>query len=339
MFKVLLSILILTVSTSVLGLPTAKLTIRVVDQNGTPVAGAKVGLGFEIPKPRGQGAGITLEGLQGMTDDEGVFSGSGDSTPWVNISVRKNSYYNTYSAFYGFTGTSGILGFRKYKPWNPVVDIVLKKKIKPVPMYAISMFGYRIEDFPVVPVPDRFVAYDLSAHDWVIPDGVGTHRDMLFKVEIKRAVSRDDYDVTLTVAFPNKQDGIITYKPDFSKGKSELRMPYTAPESGYQPTLVKHYASRTAQEDYIRADRDEQSTNFIYRIRTEVDDSGEVTSALYGKIHGDIRLGNYAGLHENKPYIVFDYYLNPEINSRNLEFDPRKNLFNDLNSMQEVRNP
>ena len=97
MFKVLLSILILTMSTSISAYPTAKLTVRVVDQNGVLVVGAEVGLGFQIPKPSGQGAGIILKGAKGVTDDEGIFSGSGESAPSVYINARKKGYYNTYS--------------------------------------------------------------------------------------------------------------------------------------------------------------------------------------------------------------------------------------------------
>ena len=47
---------------------------------------------------------------------------------------------------------------------------------------------------------------------------------------------------------------------------------------------------------------------------------GDIISAHYTKIMGDIRLAAQGSLH-------FTYYFNPTANDRNLEFDPTQNLF------------
>jgi hypothetical protein len=64
-----------------------------------------------------------------------------------------------------------------------------------------------------------------------------------------------------------------------------------------------------------------------------MDASGNVTSALYGKIYGDFSqdIGNDA--------VRFTYYLNPEPNSRNMEFDPKQNLFKNLPPLEQVTAP
>lgn len=337
--KIISLILLLVLSHAAYALPIAKITVKVIDVNGLPVEGAQVGLGFERPKAAGQGAGIRLQGVKGLTDSDGLFTGSGETAAHVGIGVLKKGYYPSSAAYETFTGVSGIWGFRKYQPWNPQVEIVLKKKINPIPMYAIHMFGQKPQDYPLFPALNRFFAYDLSAHDWVAPHGSGKHRDFLFEVTVRRAVSPDDYDVSLTLAFSNPQDGIIPYRPDISRGKSALRLPYKAPLDGYQSRLVKQYSSQTTQRDYLEKRGDEYSTNYLFRVRTKTDQTGAIRSALYGKIHGEIRLANFNRLHETSPFVIFDYYLNPNQNDRNIEFNTRHNLFHDLNEYQQVTAP
>jgi len=59
-------------------------------------------------------------------------------------------------------------------------------------------------------------------------------------------------------------------------------------------------------------------------VRTVLDEKGNILSALYGKIHGDITV---SGTLRETSKIIFTYYLNPTPNDRNIEFDPNKNLF------------
>jgi hypothetical protein len=60
-------------------------------------------------------------------------------------------------------------------------------------------------------------------------------------------------------------------------------------------------------------------------VRTVLDEQGNVKSALYGKIYGD--------------FMHFSYYLNPTPNSRNVEFDPKRNLSKNLSNMEGVSEP
>jgi hypothetical protein len=67
-------------------------------------------------------------------------------------------------------------------------------------------------------------------------------------------------------------------------------------------------------------------------VRTVVDEKGEIKSAYYGKIIGDIQFwGNRR--------MRFAYCLNPTPLDRNMEFDPKRNLFGDLPSSERVRTP
>lgn len=86
---------------------------------------------------------------------------------------------------------------------------------------------------------------------------------------------------------------------------------------------------------YADGGNPEYETNYFLRIRTRLDKDGNVINGLYGKIHGEISLGNYAWLHMG----VFDYYLNPNEGDTNIEFDTKNNLFKNLTEYQKVADP
>lgn len=322
-------------------LPSAKITIKVIDEEGMPVANANAGMGFMTPKGRGKGWGTNSSRASGVTDSDGYFTGEGETQPRVSYSANKAGYYGVGGKFNNFTSVSGFIGFRKYQPWNPTVELVLKKIINPIAMYAVNRGAPRKGELPVIPVTGRFVGYDLMVNDWVVPHGLGTHRDFLFKVDVHRAISNRDYAVTLTLRFSNVGDGLIKYTPDTSKGTSALRLPHHAPVSGYIDELVQHYERTPGVRKVRKGSRGNPDfdTNYFFRVRTELDDDGNVIGGLYGKIHGEIRMGNHVRIYEQKPNVNFDYYLNPNNNDTNIEYDPEKNLFKGVPHRLKVTNP
>ena len=332
-----LPILFFLVSTSVIALPTAKITVKVIDEQGEPIAGANTGIGFRSPKNTGWGSESNR--ASGVSDDAGMFSAKDGTEPYLSFTATKEGYYGTGGKFNAFTGISGIYGFRKYEPWNPTVELVLKKIINPIPMYAVRMSAGRGEEYPDIPVLDRFVGFDLEANDWVVPHGLGTHRDFLFKINIERAVDTDNYDVTLTLKFSNPGDGLIKYTPDVSKGQSMLRFPHNAPITGYTSELIQHYEHTPGIRTVGTSGNPEFETNYFFRVRSELDEDGNVIGGLYGKIHGQIELGNFAWLHSDKPYLSFNYYLNPNNNDTNIEYAPEKNLFKGVPNRKKVSEP
>ena len=82
----------------------------------------------------------------------------------------------------------------------------------------------------------------------------------------------------------------------------------------------------TSSEEFARStfiDDTQLPRGFVFRVRAVVDSKGEVVSAMYGKIQGRF----YFRIHEEgSARVIFTYYLNPDM-SRNLEFDPERNLF------------
>lgn len=115
-------------------------------------------------------------------------------------------------------------------------------------------------------------------------------------------------------------DGIQSLRA--SPKKRLLELPREAPKSGYEPKLdmkIARAAEGAAIETGAREDQ-----NYFFRVRTVLDSNGKVVRALYGKIHGNIECDP---LNSERGLLRFTYYLNPTSLDRNLEFDPKRNLF------------
>jgi hypothetical protein len=157
--------------------------------------------------------------------------------------------------------------------------------------------------------------------DFVAPFGRGVARDMIFHVEALTAVTQKEQR-RLIVSFPKAEDGVLPFRPTEYLNGSVLRSPYNAPETGYLAnwTVTRHQPETSASGNY-----DPQEHGYFFRVRTVVDSSGKLISANYGKIYGD--------------FMNFTYYLNPTPNDRNIEFDPKRNLFTNLKPEEQVTEP
>jgi hypothetical protein len=311
----------------------ASIIVEVVDDAGLKVPNAKATAGYATQIAPGDGWGSGAPQIvKGVTDSNGVCTliGAGNGGE-VGVSVQKDGYYS--GSGYGIIFTNSIAG--KWQPWNPVVDVVLKKVGNPIPMYA-----KRVQSV-AIPEHNKNVGYDLLMGDLVAPYGRGEVNDIFFRFnrQNEREVMRywgnqprpqKLYDISLTISFPNEDDGIQPILIKSTGGQSNLRLPATAPVDGYVTNLIKRV---TKEEDKPPFSNYEKDANYFFRIRTKKDELGNIVSALYGKIHGDID----GSFHHGK--FNFVYYLNPTPSDRNVEFDPEQNLFKNLSSMEEVREP
>jgi hypothetical protein len=296
--------------------PAWSATVTVVDETSQPVADADVEISYYVEPPPGQ----TVAGgsTHGSTDKSGTFHASQPDTGSATLGFRitKPGYYPSS------------IGHELYEPGqldekrvnasrNPTFTVVLKSMGQPIPMYARY-----VEGGP--PVFNKPAGYDLSAGDWVAPNGRGQTADIIFTGEIdKRA--KNDLDYKLVVSFPNAGDGIQEFSAPsarFPGQTSALISPHEAPVSGYQPEWVQTESRKPGKP--VETSRD-GNRNYFLRVRTVLDEKGNVKSALYGKIYGD--------------FMQFRYYLNPTPNSRNIEFDPKQNLLKGLKSTEQVDAP
>ncbi|MDT8317355.1 MAG: hypothetical protein RQ824_05125 [bacterium] len=305
----LLTCMSINTEASALKLPAGKVTIRVVDENGKPVVGMPVGIGFPVPAKTHRG--IAGEAVKGFSDSNGLFEAQHETMDYVNFGADKEGYYKSRGRF-NFSRSKS----NQWEPWNPTVELVMRKKENPVAMYARKINV----DMPVL---GKEVGFDLMEGEWVAPYGKGKYPDFVFKMD-STVKSLLEFAGVLKLTFPEPFNGIQVIKEDLQYGSS-FKLPRFAPESGYQDELVKDNKSIPDQpykEDYAK------DNNYTFRIRAEVEE-GKLVRAMYGKIQRDIRFD------PRSKRIHFTYYLNPDY-TKNLEFDPKRNLFKNLPDRERV---
>ena len=144
------------------------------------------------------------------------------------------------------------------------------------------------------------------------PYGKGDVADLDFKWKMT-IYSKDgdglawDYDTLCEICATNVVDGICKGIPDGGKGDSRDEgsayiSAYEAPIDGYTNTISFYSNVRGTKAE----SNDDKHYLYYFRIRTQTNELGQVTNALYGKIYGQIN-GN------------FTYFLNTTPNDRNIE--------------------
>jgi len=303
--------------------PEAKITVKVIGEDNIAISNAMVHVGFRqggnawVGERKGQV-------FHGISDTNGCYTASARSEMSMGGSVEKSGYYRSFFE-YSFTGNYQVI--KSWQPWNPTLYIVLRKIVNPIPMYK--------KHIPIeseIPVADSPVGYDLMIGDWVTPYGKGQVADFVFKVK-RRVASWKDFETHLSLVFTNIMDGIQPVGEVSSRG-SVFRLPRTAPENSYQPEWTNSIGN-IGGKGYFQTQA-EDCPGYFFRVRSVIDKNGKLVHALYGKIKGTVR---FDARDSKTAHIAFTYYLNPTPNDRNMEFDPKRNLFKNLKSTEEVREP
>jgi len=296
-----------------MGWPLAKLTVHVVGEKGEPIAGAKVEIGFREKLSNRDQRAI------GETDARGKFTAEGHSDRRLLSGASKVGYYDSSSPSTIFK--DAFLG--KWQPWNPVEELILRPIGKPVAMAAKRMQG----DIPVL---DQPCGYDLAKGDWVAPHGNGVYSDLTFTVR-RDYRDRSNFTAEAKVTFAQLVDGFVRMNAPSHARTSAFRWARLAPETGYE---TPHQISFVSREFATHVDRkksfEDRSKEFeqgyFFRVRT-VEENGRIVAANYGKIIGDVGIDP----RDSKTCLIsFTYYFNPVSLDRNLEWDPQRNLLQDL---------
>lgn len=300
------------------------LTFNVVDEDGTPVEGASVRGGAWWP----DNVRRTKDGTFSDTSDtDGVAHAELIVYADMNVIAEKEGHYKystTYNVWdpksHGMTLKNG-----RWQPWGQTNTIVLKRILNPVPMYV-----KRVNE--AVPVLGKSVGYDLEKGDWVAPYGKGVTSDLIFNA---KGIRKDMFDseMQIRVSFSNLHDGIQLYTVPLHRESptgSQFISDHNAPDSGYQDEYVFDQLVRGNKRINVNS-RDEQMAYF--RVRSKVDSDGNLMSAQYGKMYGDI----YGCWRDGKLTVRFLYYLNPTPNDRNMEFDSNRNLFPSTRRYNPIR--
>lgn len=295
--------------------PTAKVEVVVVDEDGKPIQGADVVIGFDQP-----GLESRTEGVRGLSDSNGRFAAKKVTTGTIHYGATKEGYYKSHYKKEIGSYTPGL------KRFDPVeFTIVMRKILNPIPMYGRNNQHNTL----TIPVLEESVGFDLIKYDWVSPYGSGEISDFIFKLN-REYRDRRNYDVSLELTFSNKNDGIII-KEEQLHG-SEFILPREAPINGYVDKIIVSKKASEEKKELGSIMSFKNDDNYIFRVRSKVDESGSII-AMYGKIVGPISIGGFP--FTDTSLIWFKYYLNPDF-TRNLEFDPKNNLFGELPFLEQV---
>jgi hypothetical protein len=274
------------------GTPTGQIAVRVVDESGADLEGSQIQVFFESEvgkKTVKRGVSIT---------NKLFFAEAPIVRPYVTVEVTKDGYYKS-AWTYMFRSRDAKLN--RYEPWGEIRTLELRKKMD------VQEMQYKFVDLKTIPEFEKPIGFDLLIGDWVKPYGKGAVNDLIFQAD-KEGKWVSEY----TVSFSNAGDGILEYKMP-KKITSAYKWPYNAPLDGYQEVLRKitsnHQNANELSEHLVKKKFD---TNYMFRIRTKLDEQGNVLSALYGKIRGELKV--YA-----KGGVQFHYYLNTDPHSQSLE--------------------
>jgi len=325
----------------------AKITIHVVDESGRSVTNAPVSTSVVDGHRMGSefGEEPVYKRVTVFTDERGiaVMTAPGAPVDFNFVVMDLPGYY-----FGGGTFSFKESQIGRWQPWNPTAELVLKATGVQVPMYARKVWQQKIPD------QGKTIGFDLMVGDWTPPYGKGKVSDFILQWDTvttktvtnsapswdgMRAWTQSYYDSQLAIHFSNEADGIQSVAGDSG---SAMRLPRFAPENGYQSELIKragidqgtNLVKGLPPKTFIKGHTDyDKDANYFFRVRTKKEADGKIASALYGKIYGDF------GENIGHGQINFAYYLNPEPNSRNMEFNTKSNLFKNLSSLEQVTAP
>ena len=290
----------------------------VVDDTGAPVEGANVAIEFLAPRQENSVA------HHGTTGPDGKFAAQGRSLIEVYMEANKKGHYE-----------ARVNGLSPKKDHDQ--RIVLPRVINPVPLFALQVGVF-------IPAQNEWLGFDFEAADWVAPHGKGKVADIRFRFRNEFQGWKDNvkdldeeiafskrsfaarkeewtlekfkivagkWDGELEISFPGENEGL--FEETRFLAYSQMRLPHAAPAQGYVQTW--RYTSKSYSPPTTR-----ENVGFFLRTRVRLDHDGKIVSANYAKIMGDIYC-TATGI------LRFTYYFNPTPNDRNLEFDPKRNLF------------
>lgn len=314
---------ILFAAMSGLSLSGSEVRLRIVDEAQTPLPGAQVLIAFTTPVHGGE------KRAEGLSDNLGYFFGSGKAIGSVFVRASKAGYYPARI---------------ERLPNDRDLDetVVLPKIIQPIPLLARRAFvGKRDGDGQPLELAQsgETFGFDFAMGEMVAPYGKGKVTDILLKIrsefkgweygdadlqrlrqhpfnrdksESQLRLQMGKWSAEAEITFPGEKEGLVEELVHFLP-YSQLKLPHRAPAEGYVPTW--RYTTKTYSPPATRTD-----VGFFLQTRVKLDKDGKVISANYVKVMGDFSLNGLGG-------VSFTYYFNPTPNDRNLEFNPKWNLF------------
>lgn len=278
------------------------LQVRVVDETGTPVEDAYVGVGFWAP--RGP------ETDNGETDAAGYVELKARCRVDGTLVAKKEGYYpSRLHVDYTATDDESIeetFFSRRWKKPQPV-QIILKRIRNPIPMIAWHAITSDFR-FPTV---NGSCSLDVESLEWCPPYGKGKHADITFICSgIYKELSKNTVPTKVIMKCERPGDGLALCQSD----------EWSQFQSVYQVSPGMDFKQQHVFEFEPGENVLPSNTYLVFRVRTELNAEGETISAHYGKCRG------LPLLYPDGDILFLTVYFNPTPNDTNLEFDPERNL-------------
>ena len=321
----------------------ARFRIFVADSStGTPIAGVVVRGTFTDKYARWENTREyhdydVVSGRDGMCDFKGRTNcgcagfriGLSTGKPWVDVPFV-GQYYHTPWMNIPFV-KRGVMPFAWWQPDNIVVTVRLQRVEHPVALFVKQFNGGGSDSVgsDLFAKGDGHLQLDMVRGEWLPPIGNGEYADVVFTRLPHEdlgmgtnfnGLTAASYRDSMEVKFMGDGNGLAEVPCSDVAGL----MIRTAPQDGYRQNYL---CWKGRMKDLKHASHFDKRRNFAFRIRTQRDGNGKITSAYYGKIYGDINFKKLYGVDvEAVAAPSFLYYLNPVPLDRNLEWDMKNNL-------------
>lgn len=323
-----------------------ELNVTVSLEDGTPIEGAKLSVGYSIgaiPNPGGgfpKSTGERTEVISGPDGKSKLQFRTAGTYPNALLIVEKEGFYD--SKYQKIEWRQPV---KDDVPWTANLSAILKPIKNPIAMAAFREVRFS------TPKSGVDYGYDLEMGKLVAPYGEGSVTDLIFKLtgtraDVKQQQPKEAINFRMEIKCVNPDDGFVEFiTPDIKENPqgSRLSSSNEAPLGNYIRTIDRFYitddsGSRGKTFSLIQED---ENKCYYFRIRTKRDEKGSITSCHYGKMYGPLELRpalKKAGHDPSKGeggFFMNYVYFNPIENSRNVEFDINKNL----NSGENVERP
>lgn len=276
----------------------AKVVLRVVDQDGVAVPEAKILGAFSANRLKDS---VLVDGL---TNTNGEFIAQGNCNEILRVDVMKEGYYRTEEKINFWRSKSEpIVVDGKWQPYGETRTVVLKKIKNPIRLRDPGA-RYRY----VYPESGKWTGFDLVCGDWVPPLGDGKCADIM--IRYTREQRPDGFFKSLDISFTNNPyAGAYVMNRD---SDSEMDSVYEANTNGEYVGNFRYEFERTAKGNHVISELG-YGQYLVFRIRTKTDENGKLISAHYGRIMGALQYLERAGI------VLGPVFFNPTPNDINLE--------------------
>ena len=276
----------------------AKVVLKVVDQDGVVVPDARIWGAFTAGRLKDSAL------VEGMTNTNGEFVAQGNCNEFLRVDVRKEGYYHTEEKVHFCRSKADPLVVNgKWQPYGETRTVVLKKIKNPIRLRDPGA-RYRYK----YPESGKWTGFDLVCGDWMPPLGNGKCADMM--IRYVREPRPDGYFKSLDITFTNNPyAGVYLMDKD---SYSEMDSVYEANTNGEYVGNLRYEFERTAKGNHMISELG-SGQYLVFRIRTKVDDDGNLISAHYGRIMGALQYLEKGGM------VLGPVFFNPTPNDTNLE--------------------